>query len=247
VESNRRAIIILLTLVFTSAILFFTERKFLIAHPRGTSLINYEGIKWINNIHLLVDDFEGISADSNSLQKNNFFSFGSIGISVDTMQSDHSAIASKTTLKAEWNGAEAFGGWGKGMGTNVELSTETDYLNFRVYLPKSNGSVEKLKIILEEDDNNNGVLEKDKDDTWAYTANLTCKDSWQFISIPLKNFTDDNDGGDNVFNVTKKGGLHNIIFQFDQPESYTTQHKWYFDFICFSNKKIGGNELIAKQ
>lgn len=244
-ESNKRALLILFTLVSTSVILFLTEQKFLIAKPRGSSLSNYEHIKWINNIHLLVDDFEGISADSGSLEKANFFFFGSIGACVDTTQCDKAAIASKSALKAQWKGTEGFGGWGKGVGSNIELTAATDYVNFRIYLPKSNGASETLKIILEEDDNENGVLEKDKDDTWGYKINLSSKDEWQFVSIPLKDFTDENDGGDNIFNVTKKGGLHTIIFQFEQVDTYTTEHKWYFDFVCFSNKKIENSDLIA--
>lgn len=244
-ESNKRAIIILLALVLVSVTLFFTENKFLVAQPRGSSLSGYEKIKWINRVYRLIDDFEGINPDSISLQKNSFFSFGSAAISIDTGQTDHSAIAAKTTLKAEWKGTDAFGGWGKGIGTNFELNAATDYLNFRVYIPKSNGSNEKLKIKLEEEDNDDGILEKDKDDTWIYIINIPSQDAWQFVSIPLKDFTDENEGGDGVFNVTKKGGLHNVIFQFEQPDTYTPRHKWFFDFICFSDKKITNNELIA--
>lgn len=213
--------------------------------PRGSSLSSYESLKWINNIHLLIDDFEGFGSDKGTLEKSNFFFFGSTAISIDTTQTDKAIIASKTALKTTWTGAENFGGWGKGVGSNIELSVASDYVNFRIYCPKSNGSTEKIKIILEEDDNENGILEKDKDDTWGYMLNLSCKDEWQFVSIPLKSFTDENDGGDNQFNVTKKGGLHNIIFQFMQPETYTKNHTWYFDFICFSNKKIEKSEIIA--
>lgn len=244
-ESNKRAIIILFTLVATALIFFLTEKKFLISLPRGSSLSNYEHVKWINNIHLLVDDFEGIGSAGDALQKSNFFFFGSIGAEVDTIQTDKSPIASKTVLKIIWKGTENYGGWGKGIGANIELNTATDFVNFRIYCPKSNGNTEKLKILMEEDDNENGLLEKDKDDSWQYTVNISSKDEWQFVSIPLKSFTDENDGGDNIFNITKKGGLHTIIFQFEQVETYTKEHKWYFDFICFSNKQIDKSEVIA--
>ncbi len=246
VESNKRAIIILLTLILTSVTIFFAENKFLVAQPRGSSLSGYETIKWINHVHQLIDDFEGINPDSISLQKNSFFSYGSIGIAVDTEQTDHTAIASKTTLKAIWRNTDAFGGWGKGIASNFELNPATDYLNFRIYIPKSNGNNnEKIKVILEEEDNDDGILEKDKDDTWGYTINIASQDTWQFISIPLNSFSDENEGGDNEFNATKKKGVHNIIFQFEQPAMYTARHKWFFDFICFSDKKITDNELIA--
>lgn len=74
--------------------------------------------------------------------------------------------------------------------------------------------------------------------SWVYKLSITPADKWQIISIPLKDFKDSNAGGDSILNVTRKGGLHTIIFSFDQVDKYTPEHKWYFDFICFTNEKI---------
>ena len=237
-ESNKRAIKALITLVLTVLILFFLERKFLVAQIRGETLINYGKIKWLDKIVLLIDDFEGLKSDSISIQQVGFFGYGSAKISLDSSQIDNNMIASKTCLKVIWNGKDSYGGWGKGVGKNIDINTLTDYINFRIYVPTSNGKTDSIKISLEEDDNASGVLEHDKDDSWFYKLKISSADKWQFISIPLKDFVDANVGGDSVLNITRKGGLHTIIFSFEEADKYTPHHKWYFDFICITNGKI---------
>jgi hypothetical protein len=225
-------------LVFSVTVIFILERKFLVKEMRGATISKYEHLPWQDNILLLVDDFEGLGADSSALQKENFFCFGSVKIDTDTSQSDSDPLASKTVLKVEWNGKENYGGWGKGIGKNMDLNTATDHLNFRIYIPKTNGYHESIKITLEEDDNNDGTLQKDLDDSWFYKLDIAGTDSWHLISIPLKDFSDANEGGDGILNISRKGGIHTIIFSFEQVEKYTLHQKWYFDFICFTNEKI---------
>jgi hypothetical protein len=246
-EPNKRALIILQMLVLTAVVIFLVERKFLVTESRGATLSNYEDVSGMDRVLLLVEDFEGLSRPDSVvlgdslLKMNGFFSFGSAGISLDHARVDKNPLASKTALKVQWTATEGYGGWGRGVGANVELDAETDYLNFRCYNPKSNGNDEVLKVILEEDDNDNGKLEKEIDDVWATTAIIPAKDEWQIVSLPLKDFTDDNPGGDHILNVTRKGGLHNVIFVFGQPDKYTREHSWYFDFVCFSNEKMIDN------
>ncbi|MES2590693.1 MAG: hypothetical protein V4608_02325 [Bacteroidota bacterium] len=218
--------------------IFLTEKKFLSAQPRGGILTNYENIIWIDQILLLVEDFEGIDTTGKALADEKFFNYGGISIMLDTSKIDESLIASKTALKVQWNGTDTYGGWGKGIGSNLELNPTSDFVNFRVLIPTKNGKSDLLKLIIEEDDNDNGILEKEKDDTWAYKMTITSKDQWQMISIPLKNFYDENSGGDHLFNVTRKGGIHTLIFSFEQPDRYTRDHTWFFDFISFSKYKL---------
>ncbi|HWY11741.1 MAG TPA: hypothetical protein VN026_10475 [Bacteroidia bacterium] len=241
--SNKQALKALFTLLLSTVVIFLAETKFLVAEVRGTTLSQYENIRGINKVLLLVEDFEGLKGDSISLQKDRFFSYGSAKITLDSSNTDKALIASKNTLKINWNGKETYGGWGKGVGKNIDLNTETDHLNFRVYIPKTNGDKDIIKIIVQEDDNNDGILQQDKDDSWYYNITLPTSDKWQFISVPLKDFTDGNPGGDGVLNVLRKGGLHNIIFSFEQPEKYTTNSIWYFDFICFTNGKVTDDDL----
>lgn len=237
-KTNKKALLALLALVLTTATIFLLEKKFLVAEPRGATLSKYETIPWTDQIILLIDDFEGLKPDSASFVKATIFSFGSSKITTDLSLVDKNPLASLTALKVEWLGKDNFGGWGKGVGANIDLDAATDFFNFRVIVPKSNGNNEIIKIIIQEDDNDDGILQEDKDDFWAYKASIPAKDEWQFISIPLKDFYDDNKGGDGIFNVTKKRGMHNIVFSFEQPDKYTKTCKWYFDFICLTNGKV---------
>jgi hypothetical protein len=243
-KSNGRAILILFSLVATAVLIFLAEKKFLTVETRGSALSHYEGkIKWADKIILLVEDFEGIGPGDSALKSAAFFTFGSAKISVDTAQTDGNAISLKSSLKVEWDSTINYGGWGKGLGINVDLDPNTDYLNFRAYFPASNGNDEKIKIVLQEDDLNDGLWDPATDDEWNYIADIKAKDQWQIISIPLKNFVDANEGGDGILNITRKGGLHNIAFAFNQPEKYTRHHQWYFDFLFFSKGVITQQDI----
>jgi hypothetical protein len=237
-DSNAKALKMLGLLLLTVAGLFALETKFLVPEIRGESLTEYEKISWFEKIILLVDDFEGLKNDSASFEKEKFFSYGSVKLSADTILPDKSVLNSRTALKINWTAKEDYGGWGKAIGKNINLDPVNDHLNFRIYIPESNGRAEILKLIFEEDDNNDGILQQDKDDNWVYVMTIPARNEWQLISIPLKLFTDGNPGGDGLLNVTRKGGLHNIIFSLEQAGKYNTNHCWYFDFICFSNGKV---------
>lgn len=246
-ESNKRALIILQMLVLTAVVIFLVEQKFLVVEARGATLSHYEHVSGMEKVLLLVEDFEGLSRPDSVLRGDSllktigFFSYGSARISLDHSQVDKNPLASKTALMVQWIPSESYGGWGRGVGANIELDPLTDYINFRIMVPKSNGHDDVLKIIMEEDDNENGILDPDRDDKWSATVNVHALDQWQTISIPLKDFVDENEAGDHIFNVTRKGGLHNIIFNFEQPGIYANNHRWYFDFICFSNDKMTEN------
>lgn len=243
-ESNKHAIIILLLLVATAIILFLTEKKFLIREARGSTLSHYEMFKGVDQIILLIEDFEGLkSADTLSIKDsvlkfNGLFCYGSAKISMDYSMIDNDPTASKSSLMVEWNGTDQFGGWGKGVGANIELDPLTDYVNFRIYIPESNGKEEKIKILLAEDDNEDAILQEDQDDSWFCVVNISTKNRWQLISVPLKNFTDEGVAGDGILNVTRRGGLHTIAFVFDQPDKYVQGQKWYFDFINVSSERL---------
>lgn len=237
-ESNKRAIRILLILVLSAVSIFFLEATFLKKELRGETLSKYDKVIWKDKILLLVDDFEGLKGDDAFLKKENFFGYGSVSIGPDSSQNDKNPVALKTSLKAEWNGKEGYGGWGKGIGKNVDLNASTDYLNFRIFIPNTDGYEESMRVTFEEDDNNDGILQQEKDDSWFCQVKFNCTENWAFLSIPLKDFKDGNAGGDSILNVSRKGGLHNMIFAFDQVDKYKVNHKWYFDFICFTNGKV---------
>ncbi len=243
-KSNGRAILTLMLLVIIALLILFLERKFLVVELRGETVSKYEQLAWHDKIIFLVDDFEGLNhADSVTLLKANFFSFGSTRISIDNKRVDTHPMAATSDFKVEWRSDAAndlFGGWGKGVGANFDLDVNKDYFNFRTFISKTNPN-DTIKILIQEDDNDDGIFQEDKDDVWEYKLPVVGNNQWQFISIPLNKFTDSNTGGDGEFNVTRKRGIHNIIFSFSDKVKHTPGQSWYFDFLCFSSQKITPN------
>jgi len=183
-------------------------------------------------LKFIIEDFEGIDYGPSDLKPNGLFCYGNIKINVDGTRSVQQAYSGERSLWVNKDGPQIFGGWGKGVSVNVELDVRTDYLNFYVYSPVSNGS-SCVKIELQEDDSGDGIYDKNVDDSWILTQKIDPKDSWQLVSIPLSKFKDNNEGGDNGFNVSYKNGkLLSLIFSFDENKS--PKLAWSFDFICLS-------------
>jgi beta-mannanase len=207
-------------------------------------------------LKFLVEDFEGIANGAVNSKKNDdgLFTFGNIKANIESKTSDRSDARGNysgeryITLSKE--GKLDYGGWGKGMGINVELEVNQDYLNF--YVNNGLQTENTIKIELQEDDNGSNAYEKEQDDSWIYLQKLetqTTGENWKLISIPLNKFTDSNQGGDGMFNISyEKGKLFCLIITFvDEPSNALSKvsseyskgtQAWSFDFICFSKGKL---------
>ena len=210
-------------------------------------------IKPINaQLKFIVEDFEGLSNGSTDMQKNGVFSFGNIKAIINQKKPEYNYSnylgERYITVKNEIN--KDFGGWGKGIGLNVELDPAKDHLNFYVYQPIENGST-TLKVQLQEDDNDSNIYESEQDDEWIFTQEIKNDfptANWQLISIPLSKFKDSNIGGDGIFNCTYKNGklLCFIISFKDLSDKKTVGNPlkngqaMSFDFICFSEGEFSG-------
>lgn len=186
-------------------------------------------------LKFVVEDFEGFDGPS-SLKANGVFTYGNIKASVERNTSQL-VYSGDTFLKISKDGSKDFGGWGKGIGLNVVLDVSTDHLNFYIYQPADNDT-NTIKIELQEDDNSDGIYEKDNDDAWNYFQKINNKNNWQLISIPLNKFKDANKGGDGKFNINyKEGKLLTFIVNFVGSNKPVSQN-WSFDFICFSKGRL---------
>lgn len=197
-------------------------------------------------LKFLLEDFEGFSVGSSEIKGNGIFTFGSVKAEVDSKIFSASAVkqsyAGTKAIKIETNKGE-FGGWGKGLSLNLELDAHQDHINF--YINYQDGVNSKIKIELQEDDNNDHVYTKEMDDTWAYTLPLESKKGWDLISIPLNKFKDANQAGDGTFNVGyKKGKLFTFIVTFTEKDFLANKHTLYFDFISFSKGKLPTGQTI---
>ena len=189
-------------------------------------------------LKFIIEDFEGFADGNTDLGPNGVFVFGNMHAGIETQKPVHKSYSGDRDICISKKGKEEFGGWGKGVGLNVELDPYKDRLDFYVYqsVPGDTGTV---KIELQEDDNGDNVFQKEMDDTWAYKYKLDGKNNWELVSIPLSAFRDDNYGGDGVFNISyREGRLLCFIMTFQNAGGYKDEESWYFDFICFSQGKL---------
>lgn len=208
-------------------------------------------------LKFIVEDFEGcVNGSSGSDQKQNgIFTFGNIKSSIVGSINTPQTYIGARYIRLSKEGNLPYGGWGKGLGLNVELDSHHDYLNFYVNQSTSNKNT-SIKIEIQEDDNGDHVYDKNSDDSWNYIHQLVSSsavektknklkdvpEKWDLVSIPLNKFKDGNNGGDGIFNITyKHGKLLCVIITFvnsnDVQVKYETsaiKQTWYFDFICFS-------------
>lgn len=193
-------------------------------------------------LKFLVEDFEGMTEGMSDLKKCGIFTFGNIEASIDTKMPVQKNYSGKRCVFLEKKGKMDYGGWGKGIGLNMELNVATDHLNFYVFSPSENGTT-SFKVELQEDDNGDHNYNKENDDSWIFHHTIEAKNKWELISIPLNQFKDDTPGGDGVFNVSYKAGrLNCLIISFN---STGPKYKsWAFDFLCFSKGRLPVGEHI---
>lgn len=191
-------------------------------------------------LKFIVEDFEGIADGASDLKANGIFSFGNITGSI-IKEPQKETYSGERFIKLKVEGNKDFGGWGKGLGSNIELDVKKDYLNFYVYTNDTN----TIKIELQEDDNGDHVYKKENDDSWFYFKKLDIKDSWQLISLPLNQFKDNSKSGDGIFNISyKEGKLFSLIITFTGHNNQRNYLAWSFDFFCFSQGKLPVRTVI---
>jgi len=190
-------------------------------------------------LKFIIEDFEGFCDGSSDLKANGVFTFGKVKASVNSkIHGEHPVAnyrdyAGERAIKIEYYGKFEYGGWGKGLGLNIELDQENDNLNF--YVNQIEGTPVNLKIEIQEDDNSNNSFQKENDDVWVCTEIIGAKSGWQIMSLPLKKFQDSNPGGDGVFNTGyKHGKIFSVVFSFAEPTKLVKKQIFYFDFISFS-------------
>lgn len=201
-----------------------------------------------SQLKFIIEDFEGLTEGVSDFKSNGLFTYGSIKGKTTTKTIGDGEYAGDRCISISKEGKESFGGWGKGIGVNIELDASQDNLNF--YINCNENSI--IKIELQEDDNSDNKYQKEFDDSWIYTQKLTNKNTWELISIPLNKFTDSNPGGDSIFNISyRQGKLFSFIISFTEPATVQkstdklksvpvseNKPRWSFDFICFSKGKL---------
>lgn len=149
-------------------------------------------------------------------------------------------------LNLTWNTGN--GVFGRSSSRFIELDPLQDNFNFFFYNPVSNNQNATFDVVITEDDNQSYAYEIASDDTWKKTITVSGSSSWQFISIPLKDFVDSNTGGNGIFDAAfsgNKGMLLMTEFRFTRSSSGLASPVFYIDNINFSQGELphGGSLL----
>jgi hypothetical protein len=185
-------------------------------------------------LKFIIEDFEGLSDGTSSLHKNGIFDYGNSSAEITSLPEQNKPFYIQSrSLQIKKTGKQNYGGWGKGISLNVELDPDIDHLNFYLLCHKPC----HFKIMIQEDDNNSSSYEEERDDNWICEINTIADAGWKFVSVPLKKFIDENEGGDGKFNCNYKEGKL-LSFIISNEKQTDPEFEAAFDFICFSEGEL---------
>jgi len=189
-------------------------------------------------LKFVIEDFEGFADGPTDLTPNGVFKFGNRMANIE-QEPPGRGYPGGRFISVTRKSRPAYGGWGKGIGSCIELDASSDHFNFYF----RSGAVQKcdLRIELQEDDNEDDIYKDKEDDSWTYLKSVDANKTkdWQLVSIPLGDFKDANQGGDHVFNCSyKKGKLLCVVISFMDTLVSSGGSSVSFDFICFSRGSL---------
>jgi beta-mannanase len=194
-----------------------------------------------------VYDFDGFDIGQSSLPEGDY-SYGDLTYEIVANPLSASDMIGDRALKLNINWLNGYAAFGRGTSRYVEFNHNQDYLNFFFYNPVANNQNAVVSVNIADDDNASNAYENTADDVWKKLINIPGGSGWQLISIPLKDFTDGNSGGNGVFDIAftqNKGMLLLVEFRFSKPVPSATNPVFYIDYINFSDGILprGNNEL----
>lgn len=193
----------------------------------------------------VVYDFDGLNIGQTDLPEGDFKS-GDLNYTVVANPLGEGEMLGDRVLKVDLNWNTGEGSFGRGISRFIEFNPETDRINFYVYNPSSNGAA-PVQLFFTEDDDKNDLFDYNLDDKWISNVVINPGDSWQLISIPLSSFTDENIGGNGIFDAafTNAGGMtFSVGFTFTKGTTTLNVQTLYLDMICFSEGAMPTGENI---
>lgn len=195
----------------------------------------------------VIYDFEGLDIGQVDLPEGDYRQYD-LQTFVSSNPLGESQMLGQQVLRLDLNWKIGKGVFGKGISKFIELNAKEDYFNFYIYNPIINSSNANIQISITEDDNKNNIWEDKYDDRWKKTVSISPSEKWQLISIPIKDFVDNNLGGNGVFDAAfsnQAGKIFNIQFNFLQNLNIDVSARFYLDMICFSEGVLPtGNSIL---
>lgn len=138
-------------------------------------------------------------------------------------------------INLNWNTGN--GTFGRGISRYIEFDPNQDIFNFYFYNPLSNNQDATFDILIADDDNQDNTYSQFSDDSWKKNFVTPGSSGWQLFSVPLKDFTDANTGGNGIFDMTftqNKGMLLFVEFRFIRSTPSPGNPVFFLDMINFS-------------
>ncbi|MGQ0827978.1 MAG: glycosyl hydrolase [Bacteroidota bacterium] len=193
----------------------------------------------------VIYDFDGLTIGQTDLPEGDYGTNDlSYKIAANPLGSNDMLGDRVLQLNLNWNSGT--GSFGRGISRFIEFDVNNDVFNFYFYNPTANSADALVDVIITEDDDQNNTYSYNTDDAWKKSLSIQGNTGWQLISIPLKNFTDSNPGGNGIFDATftgNKGMLLMIEFVFNKNTSNNVS--FFLDMICFTDGTLptGANIL----
>jgi hypothetical protein len=202
----------------------------------------------IPRLKSVIYDFDGLNIGETDLPDGDYKN-GDLTYHAAATPLVSSDVLGDRVLQLDLNWSSGSGEFGKDVSRFIDLAVSVDRLNFYFYDPLSNPNDSLLQIFITEDDNSNNVYEYALDDKWIYTTTIQRQANWQLFSIPLSSFTDENSGGNGIFDVGYSGTgsrFGTIGFVFTKTSSGAIPATFYMDMISFSEGLLPtGNSILG--
>jgi hypothetical protein len=224
----------------------FNSRGILIVIT-GIALLSFSRLN-AQYLKSVVYDFDGFDLNATSLPEGDY-KYGDLTYqTVSDPLSTNSDVLGDRVLRMDLKWVNGYAAFGRGISRFVEMDAAKDVLNFYFYNPASNSQAATIEITIADDDNDDQSYANASDDSWEKVVSITGAAGWQLISIPVKDFSDGNTGGNGVFDVgfsPARGMLLLVEFRFNKASSSLTDAVFYIDMICFSEGTLPrGNSIL---
>ncbi len=184
----------------------------------------------------IVYDFDGFDLGATDLPEGDY-SYGDLAYTTTLNPLGPSDMLGDRVLKINLNWNAGYGAFGRGISRYIEFDPAQDRFNFYFYNPVNNTQNAVIDLKIADDDNANNTYETASDDNWKKTFTITPSAGWQLVTVPLKDLTDDNTGGNGIFDIAftqNKGMLLLVEMRFNRPSPTAVNAEFYLDMLCFS-------------
>lgn len=200
-----------------------------------------------SSLKSILYDFEGMNIGLQNIPWG-AYSYGAVSLKIVSNPEGYSDMMGSRCAQVDVNWAVNWGAFGKGNSRYVEIDATVDKINFYFLNPLSNSANATIDLILQDDDDDNGQFNTNLDDRWVKRIAILRASSWQLISIPFNEFTDENAGGNGNFDAgfTGNGGkLLTVEWKFIKSAGETVA-TYFIDNICYSEGDLPtGNSIFS--